>query len=1173
MSESVADDAVAEKDLRSSSLLSVSFVGLLLTQLLTAINDNIFRWLVIGIGKDYVPKDQHEVVLMLGTVCFVAPYLVMSAPAGYFADRFGKSRVIFLCKVAEIAIMALGLLAIYSGQMWLLFTVVALTGAQTALFVPSKLGTIPEILKPEKISAANGFFGLATVSATVIGMAVGGYLKDKTGLYGLENLWMSASVLLGVAIVGTVCSGMIRRLTVANLNRTFPWDAPVQTIRDIGILAKSRPLLRVTLGIVFFWSVGALAQLNLDKFSTESGGIAESHRTPFLVCLVLGVGVGSVLAGIWSRGHVELGLLPLGAAGIAGVSMLLFTVHTSIIHPNPDTTLQITSGLVWACVLLFLLGSSAGLFDVPLEAYMQHRSPRENRGSILAAMNFLTFAGILVSAVLYAVLGLAGLSSRQIFLFVGVCTIPVFLYIVCAIPQATIRFVVWVASCTIYRVRIFGRDHLPERGGAMLVANHVSWIDAALLLLTSSRPVRFIAWAGNFKAKWAQRIAEAGGIILITGGPKSIVKALATARQALIDGELVGIFPEGGPTRSGQIQAFKPGMMKILKGTDVPVVPVYLDELWGSIFSYERGKFFWKMPKKLPYPVSIHFGPPVKSPDDVHQIRRAVQDLGAAAVQTRSEKITNLPSAFIRKCKQRKWSSKVADSTGSDLSGGTLLTRSLVLRRLLLRHVLSDDEQYVGLLLPPSVGGTAANMALALDQRIAVNLNYTVSSEVLNACIDMCGIKHVLTSKKFLEKMDFDLNTEMVCLEDFRDDPSKGPTLSDKLTSAFQAYAMPSRTLIRSLGLDEIKSDDVLTIIFTSGSTGTPKGVMLTHANVAHNVSAIEQVVHLTPQDVLIGILPFFHSFGYTVTLWGSMSLDIKGCYHFSPLDGKQVGKLAEKNLATILLSTPTFLRTYLRRCTKEQFETLDVVVAGAEKLPKELSDAFEEKFGVRPVEGYGTTELSPLVAVNVPPSRAGDNFQAGLKEGTVGRPVPGVSAKVTDLDSGAELGAGESGMLWIKGPNVMKGYLDRQDLTDEAIKDGWYKTGDVALVDDEGFIQITGRESRFSKIGGEMVPHIKIEETLTELIGADEEDGLKAAVTAVPDEKKGERLIVIHTAIDKSVDELRKGLSEEGLPNIFIPTADSFMLVDELPVLGTGKLDLKGIKNLAQDRFGGSNS
>lgn len=613
--------------------------------------------------------------------------------------------------------------------------------------------------------------------------------------------------------------------------------------------------------------------------------------------------------------------------------------------------------------------------------------------------------------------------------------------------------------------------------------------------------------------------------------------------------------------------ALMAGIPKNLEGTGVPVVPVYLDELWGSIFSFQGGGFFWKRPQRRPSPISIFFGRPVATPMDVHQLRQAVQELGAIAVEKRASRAGGLGRSFVRTCKKRKRGSKIADSLGNELSGGGLLTRSLILRRLLARHVLTDDEQFVGLLVPPSVAGVVANMACALARRVPVNLNYTVTSDVINECIRQAGIRHVITSRQFMEKVKLEVEAEVVYLEDFR---SKAG-FWDKLACAIAAYGVPAALLERSLSLHRITGDDLATVIFTSGSTGVPKGVMLTQSNVGSNVDAIEQIIHLHRADVLVGILPFFHSFGYTVCLWAAMSIDVKGVYHFNPLEAKQVGKLVKKHRGTVLLATPTFLRSYLRRCDTDELATLDAIVTGAEKLPKDLCDAFEAKFGVRPVEGYGTTELSPLVSANIPPSRSPSKSASDWKEGTVGRPAPGISAKVTDLDTGAELGAGRPGMLWVKGPNVMKGYLGRDDLTAEVIKDGWYMTGDIALIDEDGFIQITGRQSRFSKIGGEMVPHLMIEEALARVIGADEEEGFRAVVTAISDEKKGERIVVLHTAITKTPEELRKGLSELGLPNLFIPSEDSFYQIETIPVLGTGKLDLRGVKQIANQAFGTS--
>jgi len=523
-----------------------------------------------------------------------------------------------------------------------------------------------------------------------------------------------------------------------------------------------------------------------------------------------------------------------------------------------------------------------------------------------------------------------------------------------------------------------------------------------------------------------------------------------------------------------------------------------------------------------------------------------------------------LPRKFLRMCRAHMRKAKAADSSGVELSGAGLLTRTLVLRRLLRRHVVAADEQFVGVLLPPSVGGMVTNAALAIDRRIAVNLNYTASSEVMNSCVTQCGIRHVLTSRRMLEKFNFKIDAEFVLLEDFLGKI----TVFDKIISATTAWLTPIFLLERHLGLTHIKPDDLLTVIFTSGSTGRPKGVMLTQYNVGSNVEAIDAIIQLRDSDVLLGILPFFHSFGYTVTLWTVLTLAPMGIYHYSPLEAREVGKLCQKHGATIMIATPTFVRSYLRRCEAEVFKTLEVVFAGAEKLPIELADAFQEKFKVRPMEGYGATELSPVVSGNIPHGRGRESKHEGVKEGTVGRPLPGISAKVIDLDTGADLGPNRTGMLLVTGPNVMKGYFGRPDLTAEGIRDGWYITGDVAEIDDDGFIRVTGRVSRFSKIGGEMVPHIRVEEAINQLLHIDEED-LRAVVTSVPDAKRGERLVVMHTDLPLKPDEICRKLGETGLPPLWIPSPDDFHRVDTIPVLGTGKLDLKRVKDLAVELFG----
>jgi len=521
-----------------------------------------------------------------------------------------------------------------------------------------------------------------------------------------------------------------------------------------------------------------------------------------------------------------------------------------------------------------------------------------------------------------------------------------------------------------------------------------------------------------------------------------------------------------------------------------------------------------------------------------------------------------LQRQMLLNCRHAGRRMKVADSLGTRLTGSQFLLAVLVVKRVLDR-LLAEDEKRVGVMLPPTAGAAVVNAALSLMGRVTVNLNYTTSQSILDICIERAGLKHVISSPTFLARVKLSLGERLLDAGGLR----KQASVADKAIAFAQARFMPLSMLESSLGLGRIRPDDPLTIIFTSGSTGDPKGVVLTQENVGSNLRAIDHLLHLSPGDVALGVLPFFHSYGYTTTFWTPLTLEPAVVYHTDPRDAQVVGRLAREHHATLLMATPTFLRIYARRTPAEDFSSLECVFGAAEKLPRDVCDAFEKRFGVRPSEAYGATELSPLVSANVPLSRHVPGRPPDAREGTVGKPILGCRARITDRDGERELPIGEEGMLWITGPNVMQGYLDRPDLTAKVVKDGWYCTGDIARLDAEGFITITGRESRFSKIGGEMVPHISIEEAINAELGAVDGD-LLAIVTAIPDRAKGERLVVFHLPTSREPREVVRHLQEQGLPPLWIPGADSFAEIAELPMLGSGKLDLKRVADLARERF-----
>jgi len=519
----------------------------------------------------------------------------------------------------------------------------------------------------------------------------------------------------------------------------------------------------------------------------------------------------------------------------------------------------------------------------------------------------------------------------------------------------------------------------------------------------------------------------------------------------------------------------------------------------------------------------------------------------------------------LRACRKGLNDRKFADSTGTELTGGKTLMTILIMRKVLHR-IFAKNEKNVGVLMPTSAYGMLANLTLALDCRTTVNLNYTFHIDTINYCIKQAEIKHVLTSRKVLERFpDFNkIDAKLIIMEDLR----AKVKWYDKVAGVLDAYVTPLICFEWVFGLTKVQLDDVLTIIFTSGSTGTPKGAMLTHRNIAANVGAFLGHLNLKETDTLLGALPLFHAFGYTVTFWLPAMTYVKGVYHFNPLEPKKVVEMAQQYQCTAFPTTPTFLRNYLKHSQKEDFESVHTVICGAEKLPTDLIDAWDAKFGVRPAEGYGTTELSPVVSSNMPKGRR-DDYQDWLREGTIGRPLGNLQARVVNQETGEVLPPDTSGMLQIKGPSVMKGYYKDPEKTAEVLKDGWYTTGDIAAIDKDGFIKIVGRESRISKVGGEMVPHILVEDEVTKIISAqlpsELEGEMLVAVSSVTDERRGERLIVLCRHLPIPAEDVCKLLQQAGLPNLWIPAPRDFFQVESLPILGTGKLDLRAVKELAE--------
>jgi acyl-[acyl-carrier-protein]-phospholipid O-acyltransferase / long-chain-fatty-acid--[acyl-carrier-protein] ligase len=1125
----------------------LGFWSLIATQFQGAFNENGLKYLVIYLilSLSLTAQQQDHLIFYVG-VLFAAPFILFSMGGGYLADRFSKRSVTIGTKVFEIAVVLLAIvgLILFHGDphrsLPILLASVFLASTQAAVFGPSKYGLLPELLPPERLSWGNGIIELGTflaiIAGTVSGSVMPGLFRGREGTSGI--------VLLLCSLAGLAFALGITRVPPSAPAKDFRINFVGDLWSHLRRIHSDRVLWLAVAGNTYFWFIGALLQFNIVIYGKRVLDLSGKQSGILQAAVALGIGAGSYAAGYLSGGKIEYGLIPLGALGMTVFGFLLSLPGLSFLS---------------ILELLAALGFAGGFFVVPINALIQHRPDDQHRGGVIAAANLLSFVGIGAAA------GVPTLFSEYlhqgpaaIFFWSAAATLAATVYVVILLPDSLLRLLLWFATHTLYRIDLEGRENIPEKGGALLVPNHASMVDAVLLIACTDRSIRFLMFKEAYEHWLVKPFAKILRVIPISSQqrPRELIHSLREATDAIRNGEVVCIFPEGQMTRIGQMLPFRRGMERIMKGVEAPIIPVHIDGIWGSIFSFAGGRFLWKFPREIPYPVRVTFGKPLAATATSQEARQAVQDLGVETFARRKPHMKTLGRSYIQTAHRHPFRCAMVDGRTPRLNFLPSLARTIFLARRLRRHW--QEQPMVGLLLPPSIPGALVNYAALLMGKVPVNLNYTASNEAMESCAQQCGLKTVVTSRLFLEKAHIQPPGEVLYIEDI----AASPRFTERLGALLAALFFTARGIEKFCGARRpVQLDDVATIIFSSGSTGDPKGVVLTHYNLAANVEQLIQVFMLHKDDRILGILPFFHSFGFTGTLCLPAAAGIGVVFHPSPLDAHAIGALISQHSVTLLLATPTFLNAYARRIPPEDLGSLRYVIAGAEKLPERIATAFEDHFGIRPLEGYGCTECSPVVAVNRGDFRAAQFRQVGAKRGSIGHPLPGISVRIIDPETKQALPFGQAGLLLVRGPNVMQGYLNRPEKTAEVLTDGWYNTGDIAAMDEDGFLRITDRLSRFSKIGGEMVPHIKIEETLQELAEATEQ---VFAVTSIPDEQKGERLIVLHTLADEPLQTCIERLSNSELPPLWKPRRDQFHRIPSLPYLGTGKLDLRHLRELA---------
>ncbi|MEK6790917.1 MAG: MFS transporter [Deltaproteobacteria bacterium] len=1015
-------------------LKSFGFQSFLWTQFFGAFNDNVFKIVLSMIAVNMAGSSGGGYVSLVGAV-FILPFFLFSGYAGYFADKYSKTTVLIVTKSFEIVAAVFGTFALLSGKIEYMLVTLFLMATHSTFFSPAKYGILPEMLPEKELSRANGVLEMSTFLAIILGTAAGTFMFAAWK----DSLVIIGGIMIVVAVAGTAMSFGISRVKASGADKTLvlnPWS---EIGHGIAALKKDSFLLLAVASITYFWFLGALLQMDILLLGKEVMKLSDTWIGILITFLAVGIGIGSLTAGRLSGDKVEPGLVPIGSIGMGIVAVLLAFSSASYVR---------------VAVCLVLLGFFGGLFIVPMNALLQHRSGGTEKGRLIATTNFIGTASILVaSGVLWGLRDLLGVMPDRIVFVFGIITMLCTIAVIKALPQFLLRFSLWFLTHTFYKIRIAGKENVPSRGAALLVCNHLSFIDGLLVGACVHRFIRFMIYRYFYEHRalnWALRHLHA--IPVSDGDKKDIMESIKAARKELEAGHVVCVFAEGAISRTGNLLPFKKGLERIVEGLDVPVIPVHLDRVWGSIFSFKGGSFFWKLPSAFMRRVTVSFGRALPSSSRIQQVRAAVMELGSEAVKYRRSYDDCLHLRFIKAAKSRLNAPCMADDTGVVMTWGKAANLSLAASGPLKRAL--HNQEMVGILAEPGAYAAIANIAAHTAGKIPVNISTSASESAIASIREQCGISTIITTRPWAAKAKREGKPGYVCIEDVI---AEAGALG-RFLARLAAWAFSYRAIAAIYCKGKTDPFALATIIFTGYHEGEPRGVRLTHHNVLSNIEGFSQLFNMSGKDALLSALPFYHSFGYTVGLWYPLINGLTARYCSSEANVKAATVFASAPGAAMLIGTPSFYLSLSKDAPPEALSTIRYAVTGGVRLSETTARIFRNRFGKPLLEGYGSTEIGPVLSVNVPDVEEKGIRQTGKVEGTVGHPIPGITVKVVSPESGEELQSGMEGVLLVKGPSVSDGYWKNPEKTVEALHKGWFSTGVIASVGDDGFIRVSQR-------------------------------------------------------------------------------------------------------------------
>ncbi|MBE0498853.1 MAG: MFS transporter [Campylobacterales bacterium] len=981
------------------------------------------------------------------------PFILLFTPSGFLSDRFAKNRVMRLSAWAAVAV-TLGITYAYTiGAFEFAFFLTFVLAAQSAIYSPAKYGYIKELVGQRFLTLGNGIVQAVTMVAILGGIVI--YSLFFEGLLFEQTYRDSGDILRHIAPVGwvLVLGSLLELLLAYKIPDTKVCSDIVFDIKkyytgaylkkNMAILFENSTILYSIIGLSLFWSVSQVVLASFPAHAKEVLGMSNTVLVQGMMALAgIGIVIGSLVSGKASRNYIETGTIPLGALGISVSLLLLVVLEEPLFH----------------AFNFFAFGFFAGLFVVPLNALIQFSSKEHELGLVLAGNNFIQNVGMLCFLTLTVLFAVAGMGSIGLFYLMLAVALLGSAYVLRHLPQSMVIFLLSSLIARRVKLEVIGFDNIPQNGGVLLLGNHISWLDWAIVQMAVPRRVRFVMDRQIYEKWYLRLFLDFFHVVPVS--PKSVKEATQRVKELLNRGEVVCIFPEGAISRNAQMGEFRRGFEFMAKDAAAHILPFYLRGMWGSRLSRSSARFK-EARKSGKREVIVAFGEPMAIGSRATAVKQKVFELSYSAWAEHAKGLATLAEAWVETACRLRGKFCIADSKEESFTYLRALTHTILLSASIKKH----EEQNIAILMPTSSAGAMAMIAVLMAGKTVLNLNYTLPISLLASAMQKAEIKTLYSTRAFMESLEAKgcdtkallHGCELVYLEEL-----KASIPQFKRLLALLAVRLLPAFFLKLLYLKRVSNEEVVAILIASDSTEEPKGVMLTHKNLMANIKQLSELFNMRHEDVVLASLPLYNPFGLTVTILLPLVEGIPMVCHGDPKDVAGIGRAAEKHRATLLLGSSAFFRLCVKneKVHPEMFKSLRIAITG-EMLTPELKKAFRMKFHKELLEGYGMSECALVASVNLPDvlDAKGLGLQVGQKEGSVGLPLPGTAFKIVDPQSLRELGCDEEGLVLIGGAQVMKSYLKEAPKSAEETMEiagiCWHKTHDRGYLDKDGYLYL----------------------------------------------------------------------------------------------------------------------